>query len=57
MKNNLRDKFSHPSQFIHLDVPKILPSSGVLRSAYFYFIKEVSGKHIGPIFKGQAAQK
>jgi hypothetical protein len=47
----------HPSQFIHLYVPILLPSSGVLRSSYLYFVKDVSGKHIGPIFKGEAAQE
>ena len=52
-----KTNISHPSQFIHLDVPKLLPPSGVLRSAYLYFVKDVSGKHIGPILKGQAAQE
>jgi len=57
MENNVKDKYSHPSQFIHLYVPKDLSPSGALRNVYRYFVKDVSEKNIGPIFKGQSAQE
>jgi len=52
-----KTNISHPSQFIYLYAPKGLYSSGILRSVYHYDVKDVSGKHIGPIFKGKAAQE
>jgi hypothetical protein len=53
----LKTNIFHRSQFIHLYVTKYLPSSGMLRSVHFYIVKDVSGKHIGHIIEGQAAQE
>jgi hypothetical protein len=34
-----------------------LPSSVMLRSVDWWLVTEVSGQHIGPIFKGEAVQE
>jgi hypothetical protein len=52
-----KTNISHPSQFIHLYVPNDLSSSGILLSVFHYVVKDISGKPLGPIFKGQAAQE
>ena len=52
----LKTNISHPSQFMFMYLTFGLPS-GILRSVFLYSVKEISGKHIGPIFKGQTAHE